>query len=157
MLLYGPLSILVRLLFYAAISWAQCDIPPLQLAWSNTTVSIDGFAVTRGIEVGLGTPNQIFSFRPSSTVNNTRVNNVLSCVSASNDSCVGSDGGVFNPSISSTYQVSIKAQWNGSQIDQEDSTGSYVYFNDGVDFQSNGHVRGFPLVLDSEPGVGKQI
>ncbi|OCL11299.1 acid protease [Glonium stellatum] len=135
-----------------ALAAAQCDISPLQLTWSNTTVSNDGLAVTRGIEVGIGTPNQIFAFRPATTLNNTRINNVLGCVSAANDSCVGGEGGVFDSSKSSTYEVSIKAQWNGSQIDQESSTGAYVYFNDVVDFQSNGHVRGFPLVMDSEPG-----
>jgi hypothetical protein len=134
---------------------AQCDIPPLRLAWSNTTVTDDGLGVARGIEVGIGTPNQIFAFRPSSTLNNTRINNVLACGSAANDSCVGGLGGGFSPSKSSTYEVSIKAQWNGSQIDAQSSTGAYVYFNDEVDFQSNGHVQGFPLVMDSEPGGGK--
>ena len=148
---FGTLPALLALLVLAA---AQCDISPLQLAWSNTTVSDDGLAVTRGIEVGIGTPNQIFAFRPATTLNNTRINNVLGCGSASNDSCVGGEGGVFDPSKSGTYEVSIKAQWNGSQVDQESSTGAYVYFNDAVDFQSNGHVEGFPLVMDSEAGGG---
>lgn len=111
---FGTLFALLALLTLAA---AQCDISPLQLAWSNTTVSNDGLAVTRGIEVGIGTPNQIFAFRPATTLNNTRINNVLGCGSASNDSCVGGEGGVFDPSKSRTYEVSIKAQWNGSQID----------------------------------------
>lgn len=143
-------------LFFIIHVYGQCDIPPLTLAWSNTTVSQDGLAVTRGIEIGIGTPIQIFAFRPETTLNNTRINNVLDCGSASNDTCVGAEGGVFTTAKSSTYSVSIKAQWNGSQIDEEDSTGSYVYLNDYVDFQTNGHVYGFPLVMDSEPGGGKQ-
>lgn len=147
--------LLLSILHHVALVRAQCEIPPLQLSWSNTTLSEDGLAVTRGIEVGIGTPNQIFAFRPSTTLNNTRINNVLGCITPTNDSCVGSNGGVFQPSKSSTYSVSIRAQWNGSQIDQETSTGAYVYFHDAVDFQRNGHVDGFPLVMNSEPGGGK--
>lgn len=128
--------------FFDLVTWTTADLYCLS-------------KVTRGIEVGIGSPNQIFSFRPSSTLNNTRINNIKGCGSASNDSCIGSEGGVFDPSKSNTYQVSIKAQWNGSQIDEEDPTGAYVYFNDDVNFQSNGHVEGFPLVMDSEPDVGK--
>ena len=133
---------------------SQCDVPPLKLAWSNTTVTESGLGVARGIEIGIGTPNQIFAFRPSTTLNNTRVNNVLVCGSAANDSCIGGIGGAFTPSKSRTYTVSIKARWNGSQIDTESPTGAYVYFNDAVDFQQNGHVEGFPLVMDSQSGGG---
>ncbi|CAN9328871.1 unnamed protein product [Alternaria alternata] len=87
---------------------AQCDIPPLTLTWANLSVTQDGLGVARGIELGIGTPHQIFAFRPSTTLNNTRINN----------------------------------------IDDEDDTGGYVYFNDDVAFQENGHVDGFPLVMD---------
>ncbi|KAH6882008.1 aspartic peptidase domain-containing protein [Alternaria rosae] len=135
---------------------AQCDIPPLTLTWSNITVTQDGLGVARGIELGIGTPHQIFAFRPSTTLNNTRVNNVINCGSASNDSCIGGLGGAFDAPKSTSYAVSIKSQWNGSQIDAEDSTGAYVYFNDDVAFQENGNVDGFPLVMDSEVWGGGQ-
>ena len=131
-----------------------CDIQPLVLPWSNITVSSDGLAVTRGIEVGIGTPNQIFSFRPDTTINNTRIYNVLDCGSVSNTSCVGGKGGVFDSTQSSTYVVSIKDRWNGSAADAETATGSYVYFNDLIDFQKNGTIEGFPLVMDSELNQG---
>jgi hypothetical protein len=134
---------------------AQCDIPPLTLVWSNITVTQDGLGVARGIELGIGTPHQIFAFRPSTTLNNTRINNVINCGSASNDSCIGGLGGAFDTTKSTSYAVSIKSQWNGSQVDDEDSTGAYVYFNDDVAFQQNGHVDGFPLVMDSEVWGGK--
>jgi hypothetical protein len=134
---------------------AQCDIPPLTLTWSNITVTQDGLGVARGIELGIGTPHQIFAFRPSTTLNNTRINNVINCGSAGNDSCIGSLGGAFDAPKSTSYAVSIKSQWNGSQIDDEGSTGAYVYFNDDVVFQENGNVDGFPLVMDSEVWGGK--
>jgi len=135
----------------------SCDVLPLVLPWTNTTVSADGLAVTRGIEVGIGTPNQIFSFRPDTTINNTRIYNVLDCVSISNTSCVGGKGGVFDSTKSSTYIVSIKDRWNGSAADAETASGSYVYFNDVMDFQENGTVNAFPLVMDSELNQGSTL
>ncbi|KAF2177629.1 hypothetical protein K469DRAFT_356510 [Zopfia rhizophila CBS 207.26] len=149
-------SLAVFASFFPSHTVSQCDIPPLKLAWSNITVTQDGLGVARGFELGIGTPHQIFAFRPATSLNNTRINNVLSCGSASNNSCIGGFGGGFDPSKSKTYSVSIKSQWNGSQVDAESSTGAYVYFNDDVGFQSNGHVEGFPLVMDSEEGGGAQ-
>jgi hypothetical protein len=99
--------------------------------------------------------NSTPDLRPSTTLNNTRINNVVNCGSATNDSCIGGLGGAFDSTKSTSYAVSIKSQWNGSQIDDEDDTGGYVYFNDDVAFQENGHVDGFPLVMDSEVWGGK--
>ena len=133
----------------------NCDIAPLSLPWSNVTVSTNGVAVTRGIELGIGTPNQIFSLRPSTTLNNTRLFNVVDCGSEANTSCVGGKGGVYDSSKSSTFVVSIKDRWNGSAADTETATGSYVYFNDFIDFRSNGSIWGFPLVEDSDLTSGE--
>ena len=133
----------------------NCDIAPLSLPWSNVTVSTNGVAVTRGIELGIGTPNQIFSLRPSTTLNNTRLSNVVDCGSEANTSCVGGKGGVYDSSKSSTFVVSIKDRWNGSAADTETATGSYVYFNDFIDFRSNGSIWGFPLVEDSDLTSGE--
>ncbi|KAL8693972.1 MAG: hypothetical protein Q9224_003654, partial [Gallowayella concinna] len=128
----------------------DCSVPPLSLPWSNITVSANGVAVTRGIELGIGTPNQIFSLRPSTTLNNTRIANVLDCGSETNISCVGGKGGVFDSSKSSTFAVSLKNRWNGSSVDSETASGAYVYFNDVIDFQANGTVLGYPLVENSD-------
>ena len=133
----------------------NCNIAPLSLPWSNVTVSTNGVAVTRGIELGIGTPNQIFSLRPSTTLNNTRLSNVVDCGSEANTSCVGGKGGVYDSSKSSTFVVSIRDRWNGSAADTETATGSYVYFNDFIDFRSNGSIWGFPLVEDSDLTSGK--
>ena len=133
----------------------DCSVPPLSLPWSNITVSKDGVAVSRGIELGIGTPNQVFSFRPSTTVNNTRVANVHTCGSEANTSCVGAKGGVFDSSQSSSFVLSLKTRWNGSATDSEGDTGAYVYFNDVMDFQAKGSLLGYPMAEDSVLYDGK--
>ena len=140
---------------HAAAVSVDCSVAPLSLPWSNITVSANGVAVTRGIELGIGTPNQIFSLRPSTVLNNTRIANVLDCGSASNTSCVGGKGGVFDSSRSSTFAVSLKNRWNGSAADTETATGAYVYFNDVIGFHANGTVLGYPLVMNSDLVSGR--
>lgn len=135
----------------------NCDVAPLSLPWSNVTVSTNGVAVARGLELGIGSPNQIFSLRPSTTLNNTRLSNVLDCGSEANTSCVGGKGGVYGSSKSSTCSVSIKDRWNGSAADTETATGSYVYLHDFIDFQSNDSIWGFPLVEDSDLVSGRSL
>ncbi|KAL8996891.1 MAG: hypothetical protein Q9169_003702 [Polycauliona sp. 2 TL-2023] len=145
--------------FWATQATAEsvdCSVAPLSLAWSNITVSSNGVAVTRGIELGIGTPNQIFSLRPSTTLNNTRIANVLDCGNQSNTQCIGGKGGVFDSSKSSSFVVSLKNRWNGSAADTEAATGAYVYFNDVIDFQANGTVQGYPLVQNSDLVSGPQ-
>ena len=154
--LWTPLSF-CAFHFFQIVTAASgnCDISPLSLPWRNVTVSANGVAVTRGIELGVGTPNQIFSLRPSTTLNNTRLFNVVDCGSEANVSCVGAKGGVYDSSKSSTFSVSIKDRWNGSAADTETATGSYVYFNDLINFRSNGSIWGFPLVEDSDLTSGE--
>ena len=155
---HGFLLILIyKLVQVVSAASGSCDVPPLVLPWSNVTVSTNGLAVTRGIELGIGTPNQIFGLRPSTTLNNTRLVNVLDCVSETNTSCVGGKGGVYDSSKSSTFLAVIKDRWNGSTFDTETSTGSYVYFTDVIDFQANSTVPGFPLVEDSDVVSGKSF
>ena len=144
-----------HLLRVATSASGNCNVTPLSLPWSNVTVSANGVAVTRGIELGIGTPNQVFAFRPSTILNNTRLSNVLDCDSEANTSCVGGHGGVYNSSKSSSFAVSIKDRWNGSTADTETATGSYVYFNDFIDFGFNESIWGFPLVEDSDLVSGK--
>ncbi|KAL8958160.1 MAG: hypothetical protein Q9193_004727, partial [Seirophora villosa] len=151
--LFPLLWLLAWTLPTAAVS-VDCSVPPLSLPWSNITVSTNGVAVTRGIELGIGTPNQIFSLRPSTVVNNTRIANVLDCGSDTNTSCVGAKGGVYDSSKSATFVVSLKTRWNGSAADTETATGAYVYFNDHLNFHANGTVLGYPLVMNSDLAAG---
>jgi hypothetical protein len=123
------LSLAIASLALSQRAEGQCNIAPLALmyvaplyqlyvrqalmshSWSNITVTQDGLGVTRGIELGVGSPHQIFAFRASTTLNNTRINNVLACGSAANNSCIGSLGGGFDTAKSKSYAVSIKSQW----------------------------------------------
>ena len=111
--------------------------------------------MTRAIAIGIGTPTQIFALRPSTALNNIRVNNVADCVSTANNSCVGSLGGVFDQSQSSAYTVAVKGAWNGSHVENEESEGAYVYFNDRVTFERRGYAYGFPVALDSDQDGGR--
>lgn len=102
-------------------------------------MTADGLGVTRGIAIGIGTPTQVFAMRPYTALNNIRVNNVADGISTSNTACVGSLGGVFDQSHSSTYTVAVKGAWNGSQVENEDKDGAYIYFNDRVTFERRGY------------------
>ncbi|KAK4501222.1 hypothetical protein PRZ48_007029 [Zasmidium cellare] len=148
------LPIAVLALLRPIMAQGQCDIEPMALEWTNTTVTADGLGVTRGIAIGIGTPTQIFALRPYTALNNTRVNNVANCGTTSNDTCIGGLGGIFDKDLSSSYSVSVKTNWNGSQVDTEETDGAYLYFNDRITFERRASVDGFPLVLDSTPYGG---
>ncbi len=126
--------------------------PPLGLSWQNITVSDDGLAISRGIGLAVGNPQQIVSLRPSIGDDNTWFFNSADCVSSKNDSCIGLKGGVFDPSSSHTYEQTIEAAWNGSHT-QDVTNGAYIFFNDEIRFGNNGSATGFPLLLD-QPGAG---
>jgi len=143
------------------VTMSVCPIKPLSLPWRNVTVSSDGLAITRGIEIGIGNPNQIFSFRPSTKSNNTRIFSKFNCgnetAGANFTACVGSNGGEFDSTKSSTFSVSIQDKWNGSLLDignQLAPASSYVYFNDEIDFDKKGSVLGYPIILDTMIGEG---
>lgn len=129
--------------------------PPLGLGWDNITVSSDGQAVTRGIALAVGNPQQVVSLRPSVGDDNTWLFNSGDCFSSSNDSCIGVKGGVFTPNSSHTYSPTFEAQWNGSH-EAAIADGSYIFFNDQVRFGSNGSSFGFPLYMD-QPGQGSPL
>jgi hypothetical protein len=120
---------------------------PLLLAWHNITVTSDNRAISRGIEFAIGTPPQSLSLRPAINDNNTFVFNAADCVSASNDTCIGQKGGVFDPHLSTTYQQAPKTTWNGTQGPELD-TGSYIYFNDDLHLGNGITVFGFPVFMD---------
>jgi hypothetical protein len=126
---------------------------PLLLPWTNVTVSQDGVAITRGIEVALGTPKQVFSLIPSIGDNDMFVFNIADCISASNDTCIAGRGGVFDSSKSNTYELTTQSDWNGTY---EVTQGSYIYFNDELNVGYDGLVYGYPVLMDQN-GVGKNV
>jgi len=128
------------------------SIEPLQLIWSNNTVSGDGKAASNGIFMFLGNPSQPLSLRPTFSVNNTLINNIATCGSQSNTSCISTIGGGFNPESSSTYRVSSLTGFNGSQEGLSNTylyNAPYVYFNDLFSVPSGMQFPGFPLVMET--------
>jgi hypothetical protein len=121
------------------------------LPWNNISVTPDQVAINRGIQIAIGTPPQIFSMRPSTADVDLYVANKADCAPSYNDSCESFYGGVFDPNASSTFHLTTKGHWNGT--DDPSLTGlASIYFND-VLFFGNATSYGFPLFLD-QPGYG---
>jgi hypothetical protein len=128
------------------------DASPLLLPWMNVTVTGDGKTVSRGIKMTIGTPGQNISLVPTVNTNGTLwLISSSYCISPSNDTCIGSLGGVYDPSQSSTIWYPGPNQWNGTVDDPEilhfDSP--YILFNDVISFgstQSPWSAYGFPLL-----------
>ncbi|KAL9036221.1 MAG: hypothetical protein Q9214_006231 [Letrouitia sp. 1 TL-2023] len=119
----------------------NCDIKPLSLRRSNVSVS-DDIAVSNGVELGVGTPNQIFALIPSTSLNNTRLRNKAECGDPADPGCVAYSGGVWDNTKSSTFSSSLQARWNGSLPD----IGANAYFNDVLDCSTTASIPGLPIV-----------
>ena len=126
-------------------------VAPLQLPIANYSVTQDGVGITRGIELGIGTPQQAFSLFPGASFQNVFAFNSADCGNASNDSCIAIKGGVFSSKASSSFVQSIRTQWNGTQ---EDDEGADIYFNDVLSYGSTGQSPGFPIIMNW-PGYSK--
>ncbi|OQV04101.1 hypothetical protein CLAIMM_09043 [Cladophialophora immunda] len=127
--------------------------PPMFLPWSNVTVTTDQKAITRGIQISMGTPPQIVSLRPSTADDNLYVVNKAQCAPQYNDSCIGQFGGVFDYSASKSFVQVAEGQWNGTDQGNPSQL-SFVYFNDLLTF-GNASIYGFPSSYD-QPGYGGQ-
>lgn len=119
---------------------------PLLLPWTNTSVSADGTILTRGVSFSIGTPPQLFSLTPSTRSENLFVNSVDECVAATNSSCIGQLGGVYDSSASTSFAELGYAAWTGSRdsIDLA-SAGSYIFFDDAVAFGLEPTKNKFPV------------
>ncbi|EXJ62502.1 hypothetical protein A1O7_02940 [Cladophialophora yegresii CBS 114405] len=127
--------------------------PPMFLPWTNVTVTTNQKAITRGIQVSMGSPPQIVSLRPSTSDDVLYVVNREQCSPQYNDSCIGLYGGVFDYSKSQTFLQVAEAQWNGT-LESNPNQLSFVHFNDLLTF-GNASIYGYPAVYD-EPGYGGQ-
>lgn len=99
-----------------------------------------------------GTPPQKLSLSPSLSINNTLVNNIATCNTQSNTSCISLLGGAFNPDGSSTYRVSSLGYFNGSLEGNDISylfNAPYVYFNDIFQVGDHATLDGFPFVMET--------
>ena len=132
------------------MSHCQNGASPVFFQWTNVTINIDQ-TVTRGFPVGIGTPQQVVSLRPSSSDNNLYVVNAQTCRPTYNDTCEGQFGGLFNVSQSTTYVEVTQALWNGTYEPNPDHL-SDIYFNDVLSF-GNIILDGYPAFMD-QPGYG---
>jgi hypothetical protein len=108
---------------------------PLLLPWANNSVSADGTVLSRGISFAIGTPPQPFSLTPSTLSDNLFVNNAAECVAATNTSCIGQLGGIYDSATSTSFAEVDYAVWRGSResIDLA-SASSYIFFDDATAF-----------------------
>ncbi|KAK4935591.1 hypothetical protein LTR10_023385 [Elasticomyces elasticus] len=126
---------------------------PMYLPWTNVTVTTDQQAITRGIQMSMGTPPQIVALRPSTSDDNLYVVNKVQCAPEYNDTCIGLYGGVFDYNASSTFVQVAAAQWNGTAESNPNEL-SFVHFNDLLTV-GNASIYGYPAIYD-EPGYGGQ-
>ena len=128
---------------------------PLQLSYSNNTVSTDGGAQSNGIAIQIGTPAQLFSLTPSLLLNNTYVNNAATCGNNPNDTCLSVIGGGFESQDSSTFRQASSDSWNGSAEADADSLIGVpaLYFNDVLTISASQLLPGFPVLIQTGANV----
>jgi hypothetical protein len=108
---------------------------PLLLPWTNNSVSAAGTILSRGISFAVGTPPQSFSLTPSTFSDNVFLNNAAECVAATNSSCIGQLGGIYDSTTSTTFAEVSYATWPGSRDPVELASGSSsIFFNDAIAF-----------------------
>lgn len=115
------------------------------LEWGNTTVNIEQ-TISRGISIGIGTPQQVLALRPSSTDNDLYVVNVQACQPSYNETCSAELGGTFDCTASTSYVEVTQAQWNGTSEANPNNL-SFIYFYDDLSF-GNAIVDNFPAFMD---------
>lgn len=128
---------------------------PLGLIMENVTVSPDGKAKDWGIAIGVGTPQQILAVGPTLAIQNVFLFLSSSCSSSGNDTCLASNGGVYNSAASTTFTQTTLESWNGSHSDAT-SNYSSIYFNDRLHFGSSGSLQDFPLTV-ADPTIGMSL
>ncbi|KAH6629787.1 aspartic peptidase domain-containing protein [Boeremia exigua] len=108
---------------------------PLVLPWTNNSVSAAGTVLSRGISFSVGTPPQSFSLTPSTSSNNLFLNSAAECVAATNSSCIGQLGGIYDSATSTSFAEVDYSTWGGSR-DTVDLAlaSSYVFFDDAMSF-----------------------
>lgn len=139
------------------------DVQPLQLKFSNNSVSTQENAFTNGVAIALGSPPQLFSLTPSTLLNNTYINSISTCGPNPNGTCLSVIGGGYSSSASSSFRASTIDAFNGSTEGGADNLIGQpaLYFNDLLTVSANQLLPGFPaLVLSGAPiygvlGIGK--
>jgi hypothetical protein len=123
------------------------DVGPLRMPVRNVSVST-GAAVARGIEIGVGTPQQIVSVNAAFHEWDTLVSFSSQCEDDFNGTeakCLAQSGGVYDPAESSTYSASTLSQWNGTSL-QSIVSSDLVFFHDTLSFGTNATMAGLPML-----------
>lgn len=136
----------------------KTNVEPLQLSFSNVTLTTDGRANSNGIALQVGTPGQILALTPSTLVADSVLTNRATCGTDANSSCIQSIGGGFDASASSSFIASTADGWNGSSVKTD--LGALInvpstYFNDLLTVavgQTSQKLPGFPLILNPAAG-----
>ena len=127
----------------------------MYLTWGNITVTNDQKAISRGIQVSLGTPPQILSLRPSTTDDNLYIANKAQCQPNSNNTCLGTYGGVFDYNRSDTFAQVSAGQWNGSGFAVPDQS-AFIHFNDLFTL-GNASFPGYPVLYPELSTAGQGV
>lgn len=123
-------------------------VVPLELPLNNVTVSSDGRVVGRGVEFGLGTPQQIVSLQVGLNERDLFVGNAAGC-NDTEGKCMARFAGIYDSSESDTYDRVTQSQWNGTSEDElfAASGASFIFFNEHVQYGSNGSADAFPVYM----------
>jgi hypothetical protein len=127
------------------------DIQPLQLPIRNVTFGAGGSGSTRGIELGVGTPQQIISALPGVHDQDLPVWSMQSCdrYNGTKAQCVAVSGGLYDPTQSDTYDQVRLSEWNGT-TDTGRFSGDWLFFNDRLSFGAGGDIHNMPLIMTTE-------
>ena len=122
-------------------------IQALQLPIRNVTFA-EGGSVTRGIELGLGSPQQIISALPSVQDLDLPLLSSQSCdrFNGTREQCIAVSGGVYDPARSTTHEQVRLSEWNGTWDDGW-FAGNWLFFNDRVGFGAEGAIDDFPVFM----------
>ena len=123
------------------------NVAPLQLPIKDVATTVNGNGLTHGIALSIGNPHQLFSLKPTFSDNDTWVYNIQSCSNSSDYACIARLGGVYDPEMSHTGQVTnSESSWNGTIDSEISNPGQYVFFNDIFLAGGNGPIYGYPFI-----------
>ncbi|KAK6373347.1 hypothetical protein LTS17_008367 [Exophiala oligosperma] len=126
----------------------QNDADPLFLPITYNNLSSDGLGASAwGIALDVGTPNQTFSLYPS-ILEITVLANTRHCTSKDDLACVATNGGLYDPRLSSTSVNQDLTTWNGTSAGMDSSI--FIFYDDVVDVPqlNDTTIWGYPFVTD---------
>ena len=115
---------------------------PFALTIKNNTLDQTG-GRSRGILLGVGTPQQFVAADPNFRDNDTSIRNPGSC-NETEATCITLFGGWYVSKDSSTFEQQSKEQWNGSDI----APSGGIYFRDTLSFGAKDPEENYRLMIE---------